>query len=201
MKNAKNKKWDELSQEEFIKKFFTDNPNRDIKHPEVVDWVVATYKKRTGEVFRDPDRAIRKLSQSGFLIKMAKGVYKYDPEKAYKRELEDFTATQKEEIFQRDGYKCVICGRGKKEGVELHADHIKPKDFGGEATVENGQTLCSQHNFIKKNLKQTETGKKMFIRLYELAKSENNTELIKFCIDVLGTYEKHDINGHIVWEK
>jgi hypothetical protein len=190
-----------LVQKDLLIEFFKKNPNRDIKHPEVVDWVVSTYKKRTGKVFRDPDRAIRQLSQSGFLIKIAKGIYKYDPEKAYKRELEDFTASQKETILKRDGYKCVICGRGKKEGVDLHIDHIKPKDFGGEATIENGQTLCSQHNFIKKNLKQTETGKKMFIRLYELAKSEKNEELKKFCADVLETYEKHDINGHIVWKK
>jgi len=188
-------------QKDLIVEFFKKNPNRDIKHPEVVDWVVSTYTKRTGNVFRDPDRAIRHLAQSGFLIKIAKGVYKYDPTKAYKRELEDFTSTQKEAILKRDGYKCVICGRGKKDGVELHIDHIKPKDFGGEATIENGQTLCAQHNFIKKNLKQTETGKKMFIRLYELAKSEKNEELIKFCADVLETYEKHDINGHIVWKK
>ncbi len=115
--------------------------------------------------------------------------------------MEDFTATQKEAILKRDGYKCVICGRGKKDGVDLHIDHIKPKDFGGEATIENGQTLCSQHNFIKKNLKQTETGKKMFIRLYELAKGEKNEELKKFCADVLETYEKHNINGHIVWKR
>jgi len=188
-------------QKDLIVKFFEKNPNRDIKHPEVVDWVVATYKKRTGNVFRDPDRAIRQLAQSGFLIKIAKGVYKYDPKKAYKRELEDFTSTQKEVILKRDDYKCVICGRGKKDGIDLHIDHIKPKDFGGEATVENGQTLCSQHNFIKRNLKQTETGKKMFIRLYDLAKSEDNKELMKFCSSVLETYEKYDINGHIVWER
>lgn len=37
-------------------------------------------KKRTGMIFRDPDRAIRKLSQQGQLIKIAKGVYKYDPD-------------------------------------------------------------------------------------------------------------------------
>lgn len=196
-KNNKN----HLVQEDLIIEFFKKNPRRDIRHPEVVDWVVSTYKKRTGNVFRDPDRAIRKLSQSGFLIKIAKGIYKYDPEKAFKRELEDFTSTQKEIILKRDGYRCVICGRGKKDGVDLHIDHIKPKDFGGEAKIENGQTLCSQHNFIKKNLKQTETGKKMFIRLYELAKSENNDDLEKFCADVLKTYEKHNINGHIMWEK
>ena len=188
-------------QKYIIIEFFKNNPNRDIKHPEVVDWVVATYKKRTGNVFRDPDRAIRQLAQGGFLIKISKGIYKYDPSKAYKRELEYFTTLQKEAILKRDGYKCVICGRGKKDGIDLHIDHIKPKDFGGEAIIENGQTLCAQHNFIKKNLKQPETGKKMFIRLYELAKSEKNEKLIKFCADVLKTYEKHDINGHIVWKK
>src|SRR3989338_5406437 len=199
MKN--NNRKNNHAQKDLIIEFFKKNPSRDIKHPEVVDWVVATYKKRTGNVFRDPDRAIRQLAQSGFLIKISKGVYKYDPEKAYKRELEDFTAVQKEAILKRDGYKCVICGRGKKDGVDLHVDHIKPKDFGGEATIENGQTLCSQHNFIKKNLKQTETGKKMFIRLYELAKNEGNDELKKFCADILETYEKHNINGHIIWKR
>jgi predicted restriction endonuclease len=188
-------------QQDLIIEFFKKNPDRDIKHPEVVDWVVETYKKRTGNVFRDPDRAIRKLSQTGFLIKIAKGIYRYDPKKVLTRELQDFTVAQKEAILKRDSYKCVICGRGKRDGVDLHVDHIKPKDLDGEATIENGQTLCAQHNFIKKNLKQTETGKKMFIRLYELAKSEKNEELIKFCADVLETYEKHNINGHIVWEK
>lgn len=197
----KNNKKNNHVQKDLIAEFFRKNPNRDIKHPEVVDWVAATYKKRTGNVFRDPDRAIRHLAQGGFLIKVAKGVYRYDPEKVQQRELYDFSAAQKKTILERDGFKCVVCGKGLKEGVDLHVDHIKPKDFGGEATIENGQTLCSQHNFIKKNLKQTETGKKMFIRLYELAKAEKNEELIKFCADVLKTYEKHNINGHIIWEK
>ena len=30
------------------------DPNRNIPHPEIVDWVTAEYKKRTGQVFRDP---------------------------------------------------------------------------------------------------------------------------------------------------
>jgi predicted restriction endonuclease len=161
----------ELSQNDLIKEFFVNHPLQDIPHPQVVDWVVAEWKKRTDEVFRDPDRQIRKLSQQGFLIKVAKGVYRYDPDFVANRELEDFTAAQKKIIFERDGYKCVQCGRGIKDGVELHVDHIKPKDLGGQAIIENGQTLCAQHNFMKKNLKQTETGKKMFIRLYELAKN------------------------------
>jgi hypothetical protein len=158
-------------------------------------------KIRTGEVFRDPDRSIRKLAQEGFLIKIGKGVYKYDPNHVANRVLEDFTPAQKKAIFERDGYRCVICGRGIKDGVELHADHIKAKGFGGEATIENGQTLFSQHNFMKKNFKQTETGKKMFIRLYELAKAQSDTDLQKFCTEILNVFEKNNINGHIEWKK
>lgn len=190
-----------MTQQELLIEFFKNNPNRDIKHPEVVDWVTTEYKNRTGNVFRDPDRGIRKLHQNGFLVKVAKGVYRYDPAAVVNRELEEFTMAQRQIILERDGYKCVICGRGVKDGVELHVDHIKSKDFGGEATIENGQTLCSQHNFMKKNLKQTETGKKMFIRLYELAKKESNMELLKFCTEVLEVYEKNNINCHITWNK
>lgn len=181
--------------------FFQQNPNRDISHPEAVDWATSEYLKRTGKTFRDPDRGIRKLHQNGYLIKVAKGVYRYDPDFVKIRELEDFTPALKKAIFERDGYKCVVCGRGLKEGVELHADHIKPKDLGGKATLENGQTLCGQHNFLKKNFKQTETGKKLFIRLYELAKVENNQDLMRFTAEILEVFEKNDVNGHIEWTR
>ena len=73
--------------------------------------------------------------------------------------------------------------------------------MGGKATIENGQTLCAEHNFKKKNYKQTETGKKMFIRLYELAKIQDDQELIKFCTEVLEVFEKNNVNGHIIWER
>ena len=198
---AKEKEVDPVRQMHLIVEFFMENPNRNIGHPEVVDWVVSEFKKRTGGVFRDPDRGIRKLAQSGFLIKVSKGVYKYDPDHVENRELEDFTSAQRNEILERDGYKCVVCGRGKAEGVELHVDHIKPKDLGGEATIENGQTLCAQHNFMKKNFKQTETGKKMFIRLYELSKSQHDESLQRFCAEILEVFEKNNINGHIEWKK
>lgn len=191
----------ETSQFDLIMEYFKKHPKREIKHPEIVDWVTEEYKKRTGKVFRDPDRAIRKLAQEGKLIKIAKGVYKYDPDFINNRELEDFTAAQKAEIFKRDNYKCVICGKGRADGIEIQADHIKPKELGGKAEVINGQTLCAQHNFQKKYYKQTETGKKMFIRLYELAKHNEDKELMKFCEDVLKVYEKNNINGHVVWKR
>ena len=201
LKQSKDKKASDVAQSELLMEFFKKNPNRDISHPEVVDWVTAEYLKRTGKVFRDPDRGIRKLHQNGYLKKIKKGIYRYDPKNVNIRKLDDFSPALKEAIFKKDGYKCVLCGRGQKEGFELHADHIKPKDFGGEATPENGQTLCSQHNFLKKNFKQTETGKRFFIRLYELAKKENNQPLLQFCTEILEVFEKNNINGHIIWKR
>lgn len=191
-----------ISQLDLIMEFFKANPKRDISHPEVVDWVTNEWQKRTGKVFRDPDRGIRSLHQKGYLQKIAKGVYRYEPEMVHLREdLEDFSPALKKQILQRDNYKCVICGLGKKEGVELHIDHIKPKDLGGKATLQNGQTLCARHNFLKKNLKQTETGKKMFIQMLETAKENDDKGLVAFLKEVLEMYEKHNINGHIVWKK
>ena len=76
-----------LSQNDLIMEYFKAHPNKDIRHPEVVDWVVEEWKKRTGSVFRDPDRSIRKLAQSGYLIKIAKGIYKYDPNFVIHRDL------------------------------------------------------------------------------------------------------------------
>lgn len=186
---------------ELIVEYFKSHPNEDIQHGPVVDWVEEVYLKLYSRKPRDTWRAIRKLHEEGFLIKVKKGIYKYDPKLVQKRKSEEFTEEQKRKILERDGYKCVRCGRGKNESVELQVDHIISKYGGGKAIIENGETLCSQHNFVKKHLNQTETGKKMFILLYELAKKKNNKELISFCKDILETYEKHNINGHIVWSK
>lgn len=190
-----------ISQTALVMEYYMMHPNRDIPHPEVVDWVTDEYRNRTGKVFRDPDRAIRKLSQEGKLVKVGKGVYKYDPDLIKNPELEDFTSAQRRQIFERDNFRCVICGKGSPDGIEIQADHIKPKDLGGEARIENGQTLCATHNFRKKNLNQTETGKKMFIRLYELSDSVGDHEMRDFCRNVLEVFEEHSINDHVKWKR
>ncbi len=190
-----------ISQLDLLKEYFIKNPNRDISHPEIVDWATKKWKQKTKIVFRDPDRGIRSLAQKGFLIKKGKGIYRYEPDHIQNKELADFAESQKSRILKRDDYKCVICGKGRKDGVELHVDHIKPKDLGGAATLENGQVLCAMHNFMKKNYKQTETGKKMFIRLYEAAKAINDKDTVNFCSQILEVFEKNKINGHIEWNK
>jgi hypothetical protein len=186
---------------QLIMEYFYAHPNEDLKHGPIVDWVTEEWLKTHETPPRDPWRAIRALHQQGFLIKVKKGVYRYDPASVNQRELEDFMPEQKEEIFKRDNYRCVICGRGTQNGYEIHADHIIPKDLGGKAEISNGQTLCSIHNFRKKNYKQTETGKKMFIHLYELSKEIGDKNTMRFCEEVLETFEKHHVNDHIEWNR
>ncbi len=135
---------------ELVMQFFYANPNEDLEHGPVVDWVTEQWMETHSTPPRDPWRVIRSLHQKGFLIKVRKGVYRYDPRVVREHDLEDFTSDQKEEIFKRDNYSCVICGRGRHNGYEIHADHIVPKDLGGKAEINNGQTLCSIHNLRKK---------------------------------------------------
>lgn len=182
-----------MSQSDLLMEYFKKHPNRDIKHPEIVDWAFVELKKRTGQVFRDPDRAIRKLHQEGVLIKIKKGVYRYEPDSVKKRDLEDFDPKTKKAIFERDEYKCVVCQRGLKEGMELHADHIKSKDDGGKATLDNGQTLCSQHNIMKKRYGTNDFLTKYSEKMLAIAKKNNDTEIINLFQDLLKVLNKYQI--------
>lgn len=166
----------------------------------MIDWVAKEYPERTGRKFRYLGPAIRRLAQEGKLIRLRSGVYKYDPDLITNPELEDFTPAQREQIFKRDNYRCVMCGTGEREGVEIHADHIKPRDLGGRTTIENGQTLCATHNLHKKNLKQTDSGKNMFIHLSELSESVGDGEMRDFCRSILEVFEEHNIGDRVEWK-
>jgi len=182
---------------DLIIEYYQTHPNEDIKHGPVVDYVEHEYLKLTGKKPRDTWRAVRALHQNGFLIKVKKGVYRYDPNYVHEVELFDFDAETKEEIFTRDNYRCVVCGRGRENGVEITADHKKPKDKGGDNSVDNGQTLCTEHNLLKHNYSRTEAGKRYFIQLYEDAIKNNDDPMIAFCEDVFDVYDKHQIDTHI----
>lgn len=180
------------SQMAIVLKYYQDNPGRDIAHKEVVDWVTAEFERLTGDRFRDPDRAIRTLAQRGELIKVGTGIYRYiSKDVRIKIRLEDFSAKIKLAILERDGHRCVICGRGERDGVTLHVDHCIPKDKGGRATLENGQTLCAPHNFKKKNYDQFEFGLGLFQRLRKRAIQLNDTKTIEFCDEVIAVFQRH----------
>ena len=193
-----------MTQSDFVKNYFIQRPMEIISHKQAKADLEGAYLTLMGKRMEDPDRAIRKLFDEKFLEKIDKGQYMYNPETSGTVVFDEFTALEKKQIMERDGYKCVICGLGRESGLALHIDHIKPRSLGGRGTVENGQVLCAPHNFIKKNLSQTETGKKGFIRLLELVRSTpddpESSRLEGFLIEVLNTYKKHGIDSHIEWQ-
>ena len=187
----------EKSISDLVLEYFKLHPKQDLKHGPVVDWVTKQYLKTHDHPPRDPWRTIRRLHQEGKLIKVAKGIYRYDPDFVTEVELFEFPEEIKKQIFERDNYQCVVCGRGPKDGVEICADHRIPKDKGGTNTLENGQTLCMEHNLLKKNYSQTEAGKRYFIKMYEQAVLNNDERMIKFCKAVFDLYDEFGVNGHI----
>lgn len=186
---------------DLVKEYFQMHPYEDMEHGPVVDYVQEKYERLHGRTPRDPWRVIRSLHQQGFLIKVRNGIYRYDPEAVTERILEDFTPEQRAQILERDNYSCRACGRGEKDGVQLHVDHRKPRNLGGTADICNGEVLCAPHNLMKKQLGQTQAGKRFFIGMYEAAKKAGNEEYMAFCQDVLDVYEKYGINGHFPWER
>ena len=52
-------------------------------------------------------------------------------------------------VLERDGFKCRYCGRGAKQNVVLHIDHVIPKVAGGSNKMENLMTACQTCNLGK----------------------------------------------------
>jgi hypothetical protein len=59
------------------------------------------------------------------------------------------------QVFGRDQWKCVACGRNSHQGAILHVDHIIPRSLGGLDALDNFQTLCDVCNIGKGNRDRT----------------------------------------------
>lgn len=176
--------------------YYLYRPNTNVNHSDVVPWIERMCFKRLGTDCRDPDRAIRRLHDLGLLIKVSKGTYRFEPDAVGARVIDDFDEDMKAKVKQRDDYRCVVCGLGEKDGLELHVDHITPRSKGGKAVMCNAQTLCGPHNYRKNKLSQLELGDRMFRRLREKANSNRDEKsesslIIKFCDEVLEIYAKY----------
>ncbi len=180
-----------------VLEYFKAHPNEEIEHAPVVDWVTEKVVKAGYDPPRDVWRIVRHFHEKGVFIKVAKGVFKYDPNHEPETELLEFPEKIKQAIFKRDNFRCVVCNLGEEDGVSIAVDHKTPKSLGGENTLQNGQTLCYKHNSMKKNYSQTEAGKRYFIEIYETAVKNQDVKMIAFCETVFDVYDAHDVNGHI----
>lgn len=172
---------------DLIKDYFDNHQNQDIPHDDVVDYVFKFFPKA-----RDPWRGVRKLYEEGYLIQVSKGIYRRVP--GYKGDSSGgpFPPEVKEAIFKRDNYRCVVCSNGRHNRYEIHADHITPRSKGGKSTVENGQTLCSEHNMMKKNYGVTDFLRSFSEKMIERAQELNDKKVENFFREVIALIEKYN---------
>lgn len=53
------------------------------------------------------------------------------------------------EVFKRDDFKCVYCGRSPGDSILLQVDHVLPVSKGGDNAIENLVTSCNECNLGK----------------------------------------------------
>jgi 5-methylcytosine-specific restriction endonuclease McrA len=131
--------------------------------------------------------------------KVAKGVYRFEPELLNPVVLEDFDEATKLAAKERDGWKCIVCFQGEAEGLEIQVDHIIPRAKGGSGEITNAQTLCGRHNYMKTNLDQLAFGRKLFenarkIAATDLATSSDAALVYAFCDAVLRIFDEFKID-------
>jgi len=89
--------------------------------------------------------------KNGFGNEVAKRHYRIESDKFLKSK--EWRTLRYEVLRELEGL-CQLCGRGRKQGVILHVDHIKPRSTHPELRLvkENLQVLCEDCNVGKSNL-------------------------------------------------
>jgi hypothetical protein len=89
-----------ISQIEIVRSYFLQRPMVVISHVQAKADLEAAYLTVMGKRLEDSDRAIRKLHGDGFLEKVAKGQYMYNPDTSGKKDFDEFTQSEKNEILK-----------------------------------------------------------------------------------------------------
>lgn len=71
-----------------------------------------------------------------------------EPSRVTVRRRSSISMSQRFEVFRRDGFTCVYCGR-RPPHVELHVDHVRPVSKGGTNDLSNLRTACNECNLGK----------------------------------------------------
>ena len=111
-----------------------------------------------------------------------------------------FSEKQKQEIFSRDKFCCVLCGESDIS-ENLRIGIITNQDKCGTRNISNGITLCPTHYSESISLTPIGASKKMFKNLCKKSKQIKDEQTNNFCKEVLKVFEKNNVNGHIEWKE
>ena len=162
--------------------------NGDYSYLNVINWkrAVCLIMKGKTEVLKYSDTVIRdaegneimKLPLVMRLIKVIRMIYK------------NKVPYSKRNIFVRDNFTCVYCG---KKNNKLTVDHVIPQGQGGKSSFENCVAACKPCNHKKGN--RTPTEAKMFMKkqpyaptIYEFIRLKMKHYKIDEFLKELGVY-------------
>lgn len=94
-----------------------------------------------------------------FKLAIKKGRMRYrklGPGKGAKEFRRGISLSLRYETFQRDKFRCTLCGYEVKDGIKLEVDHIVRPIDGGKNVLENLRTLCSVCNIGRWHAEQKE---------------------------------------------
>lgn len=91
------------------------------------------------------------VSTNQYIIGLKNNIYNNFREEDDERmdTIRTITGKTRLDVFERDDYKCQMCGRTVEDGVKLHIDHIIPYSKGGSNDMDNLQVLCHECNLAK----------------------------------------------------
>lgn len=113
-----------------------------------VSYVSPAGRNRYDNAFSFDEDRVRMLLDKA--LSMQANAQSMDDFKRRQRSL--MTPKLRYQIMQRDGFKCVLCGRSMADGIkQLEVDHIKPVSKGGLTEPGNLRTLCWDCNQGKKD--------------------------------------------------
>jgi len=94
-------------------------------------------------------------------------------------------------IFDRDSFRCLYCGRSSiEDGIKLSIDHIESRVNGGQWTLENIVTACTECNTGKWTRILSSSSLERIIRVVKKKNEEYSSES--------GLFLKHRPKKHIV---
>lgn len=142
---------------------------RKFSNEEIRNLLPAEYKKSAStemDKFQDPSRSARKLAENKRIHKFPANkarVYWYDPESECLPE--KFDDAEKAIILERDGLRCVVCGRGVVDGVKVSVGYALSTRRGGKLNVDNGRTLCFTHRWTLETAQDSDEGQRNWRKL------------------------------------
>ena len=93
-----------------------------------------------------------KVSTNQYIIGLKNNIYNTfgdDDEDEKQENVRTISGKTRLDVFERDDYRCQMCGRTVDDGIKLHIDHIVPFSKGGSSEMDNLQVLCHECNLAK----------------------------------------------------